>query len=161
GVTPPFDYVPASLAAYTNRLTEEAQVIIGPMKAPDIVLIQEAEDQDICVVNAGALVCGTTNNADGKPDTLQELALTVAAQGGPAYDTAYDRDGADARGIVAAFLYRTDRVSLAAAGTGVLSSSPGVSYRAPALAYNADVQNPKALNAELPADVDTSTGVDG
>jgi uncharacterized protein len=161
GVTPPFDYVPASLAAYTNRLAEEAQVIIGPMKAPDIVLIQEAEDQDICVVDAGALVCGTTNNADGKPDTLQELALTVAAQGGPAYDAAYDRDGADARGIVAAFLYRTDRVSLAAAGTGVLSSSPGVLYRAPALAYNADVQNPKALNAELPADVDLSTGVDG
>jgi uncharacterized protein len=34
-------------------------------------------------------------------------------------------------------------------------------YRAPALAQNADVQNPKALNAELPSDVDTSTGVDG
>ena len=57
------------------------------------MLIQEAEDQDICTVAAGELVCGTTNNADGKPDTLQELALAIAAAGGPAYDAAYDRTG--------------------------------------------------------------------
>jgi uncharacterized protein len=36
-----------------------------------------------------------------------------------------------------------------------------VVYRGAALAYNTDVQNPKALNADLPSDVDTSTGVDG
>jgi hypothetical protein len=36
-----------------------------------------------------------------------------------------------------------------------------VEYRAAALPENADVQNPKALNAQLPADVDRSTGVDG
>ena len=161
GVNPPFDYVPASQAAYDERLAAEAEVIRGPMHSPDILLIQEAEDQDICTVSGGALVCGATDNADGKPDTLQELALTIAAQGGPAYDAAYDRDGADDRGIVAAFMYRTDRVTLASAGTGVLSATPGVSYRAPGLAYNADVSNPKALNADLPADVDTSTGVDG
>ena len=77
--------------------------------------MQEAEDQDICTVSGAALTCGATNNADGAPDTLQELALAVAAAGGPAYAAAYDRDGADARGIIAAFLYRTDRVSLAAA----------------------------------------------
>jgi hypothetical protein len=29
------------------------------------------------------------------------------------------------------------------------------------LSYNTDVQNPKALNADLPSDVDLSTGVDG
>jgi hypothetical protein len=34
----------------------------------------------------------------------------------------------------------------------VLGSSPTVSYRAPGLAYNTDVSNPKALNAVLPAD---------
>jgi predicted extracellular nuclease len=131
------------------------------MKTPDIILIQEAEDQDICTVTAGALTCGTADNADGKPDTLQELALAVAAAGGPVYDAAYDRDGADDRGITAGFLYRTDRVSLAAAGVGVQSATPGVSYRSAGLAYNADVQNPKVLNALLPSDVDTSTGVDG
>jgi predicted extracellular nuclease len=161
GVSPPFDYVPASEAAYQERLAAEAEVVRGPMHAPDILLIQEAEDQDICTVTGSELVCGDVDNADGKPDTLQELALTIAAQGGPAYDAAYDRDGADDRGIVAAFMYRTDRVSLAPAGTGVLSADPGVDYRSPGLTYNADVSNPKALNAALPADVDRSTGVDG
>jgi hypothetical protein len=43
----------------------------------------------------------------------------------------------------------------------VLGSDPGVIYRAPGLAYNSDVANPKALNADLPPDVDTSTGTDG
>src|SRR5690606_9574219 len=47
GVRPPFDYVPASEEEYQERLEAEAQVIIGPMHAPDILLIQEAEDQDI------------------------------------------------------------------------------------------------------------------
>jgi predicted extracellular nuclease len=153
--------VPASVEAYNTRLGQEAGVIIGPMRTPDIILMQEAEDQDICTVTSGALVCGSTDNADGKPDTLQELALAVAAAGGPTYDAAYDRNGADDRGITAGFLYRTDRVTLAAAGTGVLSATPGVTYRSAGLAYNSDVQNPKALNAVLPSDVDTSTGVDG
>ena len=43
----------------------------------------------------------------------------------------------------------------------MLGSSPAVEYRAPGLAYNTDLQNPKVLNADLPADVDRSTGVDG
>ncbi len=161
GVSPPFDYVPASAEAYQARLGEEAQIIIGALKTPDILLVQEAEDQDICAVVSGALACGTTNNVDGKPDTLQELALAIAAAGGPVYDTAFDRDGADDRGIVAAFMFRPDRVSLAPAGAGVLSADPGVTYRSAALPYNSDVSNPKSLNAVLPSDVDTSTGVDG
>jgi predicted extracellular nuclease len=163
GVSPPFDYVPASDAEYRAKLTALADQIVNDLHSPDLILAQEAEDQDICAVSGGALVCGTTNNADGAPDTLQELALAVAAAGGPAYAAAYDRDGADARGIVAAFLYRTDRLTLApaTAGDAVLGSAPTVAYRAPGLPYNVDVQNPKSLNAELPADVDTSTGVDG
>ncbi len=160
GVSPPFDYVPSSEADYQAHLSKLANQIVSQLHSPDLLLVQEAEDQDICTVNAGVLACGTTNNADGKPDTLQELALAVAAAGGPAYDTAYDRDGADARGIVAAFLYRTDRLALAAP-TGVLTATPGVDYRSAGLASNADVQNPKTLNAVLPGDVDRSTGVDG
>jgi predicted extracellular nuclease len=126
-------------------------------------MAQEAEDQDICTVADETLTCGTTNNADGKPDTLQELATVIYSLGGPVYDAAYDRDGADDRGIVSAFLYRTDRVQLlpAQADNPVLGSDPQVIYRSDALPYNTDVQNPKALNAVLPADVDTSTGVDG
>jgi uncharacterized protein len=163
GVSPPFDYVPASQAAYDEHLGALASEVANNLHGPDILLVQEAEDQDICTVSAGALQCGATNNADGKPDTLQELALRIAALGGPLYDAAFDRNGADDRGIVAAFLYRTDRVQLlpAAANDPVLGSTPGVSYRGAPLPYNADVSNPKALNAVLPSDVDTSTGVDG
>ncbi len=124
--------------------------------------MQEAEDQDICSVSGTTLACGATNDADGKPDTLQELALRISAMGGPAYDAAYDRNGADDRGIVAAFLYRRDRVELRPpADDPVLGATPAVAYRGAPLAYNADVQNPKALNADLPSDVDLSTGVDG
>jgi predicted extracellular nuclease len=163
GVSPPFDYVPESQAGYDEHLGALASEVANDLHGPDILLVQEAEDQDICTVSAGALQCGATNNADGKPDTLQELALRIEALGGPVYDAAFDRNGADDRGIVAAFLYRTDRVELLppAAGDPVLGSTPSVSYRGAALPYNADVSNPKALNADLPGDVDTSTGVDG
>jgi hypothetical protein len=163
GVSPPFDYVPASEEAYQRHLADLAGQIVDALHSPDLILVQEAEDQDICAVSGSALHCGSADNADGAPDTLQELALAVAAAGGPLYRAAYDRDGADDRGIVSAFLYRPDRLSLPAATPDdpVLGSSPAVAYRAPALPENADVQNPKALNAQLPSDVDTSTGVDG
>ncbi|NJP31404.1 lamin tail domain-containing protein [Micromonospora thermarum] len=163
GVRPPFDYVPGSEQEYRDQLAALADQITTDLHSPDLILVQEAEDQDICTVSGSELVCGTTNNADGAPDTLQELALTIAANGGPAYAAAYDRTGADARGITAAFLYRTDRVSLAEATADdpLLGSSPTVQYRAAGLPSNADVQNPKALNAVLPSDVDTSTGKDG
>jgi predicted extracellular nuclease len=163
GVSPPFDYVPATEAEYQEKLANLADQIVNSMHSPDVILAQEAEDQDICTVSDGVPACGDTDNADGQPDTLQELALTIKGNGGPAYAAAYDRTGADARGITAAFLYRTDRLSLAAASPddAVLGSAPQVDYRGTPLASNADVANPKALNAVLPADVDKSTGVDG
>jgi predicted extracellular nuclease len=163
GVSPPFDYVPATAAEYQEKLANLAGQIVTDLHSPDVILAQEAEDQDICTVSGADLVCGDTDNADGRPDTLQELALTVAARGGPAYAAAYDRTGADARGITAAFLYRTDRLTPAAATADdpILGAAPQLNYRGTPLASNADVSNPKALNAVLPADVDRSTGVDG
>lgn len=163
GVRPPFDYVPSSDAVYQARLGEIAQQIVGDLHSPDLLLVQEAEDQDICTVEAGALACGTTDGADGKPDTLQELAVAIAAAGGPAYDAAYDRDGSDDRGIVAALMYRTDRVQLLAADAAhpVLGATPAVVYPGTPKAYNTDVQNPKALNAALPAGLPTPSGRDG
>jgi predicted extracellular nuclease len=156
-VQPPFDYVPASDAAYQARLQEIAAQIIGDLHAPDVLLVQEVEDQDIAAVVGGVLSFGEADNADGQPDVLQELAAMIAAQGGPSYQAAYDR------GIVSAFLYRADRVQLlpASAVDPVLGAQPSITYRSPGLAYNGDVQNPKALNASLPEDVDISTGVDG
>jgi predicted extracellular nuclease len=109
------------------------------------------------------MVCGSANNADGQPDTLQDLALAISAAGGPTYATASDRDGADDRGIVAAFMYRVDSVELlpVAAGDPVLSATTGIDYRGAPLAFNSQVSNPKAVNAVLPSDVDRSTGTDG
>jgi hypothetical protein len=163
GVNPPFDYVPASVTAYENHLGDLAAQIAGPMHAPDLLIIQEAEDQDICVVSGSSLACGTTDDADGKADTLQELALAISAAGGPTYDVAYDRDGADDRGIVSAFMYRTDTVELLPVDGSdpVLGSSPTVVYRGDPVAYNSEVSNPKVLNADLPSDVPLDTGVDG
>jgi predicted extracellular nuclease len=163
GVNPPFDYVPASDAIYQAHLNDIAQQIINDLHGPDIIFVQEAEDQDICTVSGGDLTCGATNDADGRPDTLQELTTVIADLGGPAYNAAYDRDGADDRGIVSGFLYRTDRVELlpASASDPILGSSPTVDYRGAPLAYNTEVENPKVLNADLPGDVDISTGVDG
>ena len=155
-VAAPYDYVPASDAAYQKRLGDIASQIITDLHSPDILMVQEVENQDICVVDSGALVCGTTDNADGKPDVLQELALKVASLGGPAYDAAFDRNSSDLRGIAPAFLYRTDRVELVdSAGDPVLGANPAISYAGAGVAANADVSNPKTLNAVvvLPAGV--------
>jgi hypothetical protein len=160
-VTPPFDYVPASEAAHQQRLARMAEQIRLDLHSPDILLAQETEAQDVCRVTAGALDCDLTNpgegntRRDGRPDSLQELALAIAAQGGPAYDVAFDQDSGDLRGITTAYLYRTDRVELLPAGAGdpVLGSDPQVDYDGAALPFNTQVSNPKALNARLPDDV--------
>ena len=152
-VSSPFDYVPASDAAYQARLGDIAHQVITDLHSPDILMVQEVENQDICTVAAAALACGTTDNADGKPDVLQELALRIGAMGGPAYDAAFDRDSSDLRGIAPAFLYRTDRVELLPpAGDPVLGGEPAIGGYTP-VPYDADVSNPKTLNAELPAGV--------
>jgi uncharacterized protein len=156
-VRPPYDYVPASPAAYEEHVGALAGQIVDDLHAPNILLIQEAEDQDICAVVGGSLDCDDgVNDRDGKPDTLQELALAIVAAGGPPYDAAYDRDGADDRGIVSAFLYRTDRVELlpADAAHAVLGSAPQIDYTGAPLAYTTEVSNPKALNAELPEGIE-------
>src|SRR5581483_7697914 len=87
-INPTYDYVPASDAAYQARLTDIATQIINDLHGPDILMVQEVENQDICAVSGSALTCGTTDNADGKPDVLQELALKIATLGGPNYDAA-------------------------------------------------------------------------
>ncbi len=152
-ISPPYDYVPDGDAAYQARLNDIALQIVNDLHSPDILMVQEVENQDICTVTGSALTCGTTDNADGKPDVLQELALKIAADGGPAYDAAFDRDSSDLRGIAPAFLYRTDRVQLLSpVGDPILGGSPAIpGYTA--VPYDGDVSNPKTLNAVLPAGV--------
>ena len=48
----------AGRAEYQERLGLIAEQIVDDLHAPDILLVQEAEDQDICSVAGGALVCG-------------------------------------------------------------------------------------------------------
>jgi predicted extracellular nuclease len=147
-INPPFNYVPNSDADYQARLNDIALQIINDLHSPDILMVQEVENQDICVVTEGALDCGSTDNADGKPDVLQELALKIAANGGPAYDAAFDRDSSDLRGIAPAFLYRTDRVELLPPdGDPVLGTDPVINGYT-SVPYDSDVSNPKTLNAE-------------
>jgi predicted extracellular nuclease len=170
-VNPPFNYAPEDLESYETQLARIADQIMLDLHNPDVIMVQEAEKQDVCSVNpawtpeaglgADRLVCdletaGAGNaHRDGRPDVLQELALVIAERGGPAYDAAFDADAGDLRGITTGFLYRSDRVELldAAADHPVLGAGPAVGYGAEPLAYNADVQNPKALNAKLPDSV--------
>jgi uncharacterized protein len=152
-ITPPYDYVPASDAACQARLADIATQIVNDLHSPDILMVQEVENQDICTVTGSALICGTTDNADGKPDVLQELALKIVSLGGPTYDAAFDRDSSDLRGITPALLYRTDRVQLLTpVGDPILGGSPVIDGYT-AVPYNSDVSNPKSLNAILPAGI--------
>ena len=178
-VTPPFDFVPGSDAEHQARLQRMAEQIRLDLRSPDIVLVQETEAQDVCAVSpawtpgtgaglgADRLECDLTNpgeantRTDGRPDSLHELALVIAEQGGPAYDAGFDLDSGDLRGITTAYLYRTDRVELlpAVPDHPVFGSDPQVAYPGTALPFNTDVSNPKALNAALPDEIaDTCTG---
>ena len=152
-VTPPFDYVPASQADYQARLNDIASQIIIDLHSPDILMVQEVENQDICKITNDAMECGTTNNADGQPDDLQDLALQIVSLGGPTYAAAFDPDSSDLRGIVPAFLYRTDRVQLLSpGGDPLLGGLPAINYAGAAASFNSEVSNPKTLNATSLAD---------
>ncbi|MCD0443333.1 hypothetical protein LO763_06795 [Glycomyces sp. A-F 0318] len=167
-VDPPFDYVPSSYAEYEARMEREAAQIVDDLHSPAILMTQEGEAQDVCSVNPewtkrsdlgeDRLVCdlehaGDANeHSDGAPDSLQELALLIAEHGGPTYKAAGDLDSADTRGIMTGFLYRPDLAGLSKAEhrDPVLGDEPEVDYPTEADEINADVENPKALNAALP-----------
>ena len=133
GVSPPFDYVPASDAVYQERLGLIAQQIVGDLHAPDILLVQEAEDQDICTVFAGPSPAAPPTTRTASPTRCRSWRCASRPRAASPYDAAYDRDGSDDRGIVAALMYRTDRVEIlpATADHPVLGSSPQVSYVTP------------------------------
>jgi predicted extracellular nuclease len=149
GVTPPFDYVPANLAEYQTHITKVARAIVDHLRSPDVIAIEEAEDQDVCT-GGGQLygTCGSTNNADGQNDVLQDLARQVYIYSGNTvqYALATDRVGSDYRGIIVAFLWRSDRVRLAPndASDPLVGSRPS-DPDAGTYPHNQAVMNPKAL----------------
>lgn len=179
-VNPPFDYVPGSYEEYEARMQREAAQIVDDLHSPAILMTQEGEAQDVCEVNPAwskhadlgedRLVCDLVNTgdanerSDGAPDSLQELALIIAEHGGPTYKAAGDLDAADTRGIMTGFLYQPKLAELSSVKhrDPIFGADPDVDYPTEADEINADVQNPKALNAALPQaviDQCTSSGV--
>ena len=156
-VQTPFNYLPGTQGEYAAKLQHLALQIVHGLHAPDILLLQEIEDQDLRHYGKD----GALDSADGELDSLQDLAAAIAAAGGPAYQTAADRDGAGYRGITSGFLYRPDKVRMPQATPDhpVLGSQVGFFYRGKPLPCTEDVENPKALNAALHEDVDDSTGI--
>lgn len=107
-------YVPATFAAYRDRLIATADLILGSLGAPDVIVLQEIEDQDLCRDGGQAFGrCGVEDNADGLLDVLHDLSIAVSRQshGAVVYQPAADRRGVDGRGIVTALLFRPDRLT--------------------------------------------------
>jgi hypothetical protein len=130
---PTFGYAPRSQEAYDQQRIAIAEQIVDALQAPDVITIQEAEKQDVCVpvydeVNpadsfmdcdlspaAPGETMENTDRGSGAPDTAEELALEIFARtdGEIRYEASGDAvHGRDVRGITQAFLHRTDRVEL-------------------------------------------------
>ena len=144
------NYVPLSVEHYDARVTKAALSIINDLHAPDIIAFQEIEDQDVCI-NGGQVygTCGDTDDADGMPDVLQDIAIRIGelTDGEILYLSATDRESADDRGISQGYLYRADRVDLPAADPadpilGERPEDPDARY----YEFNQSVSNPKSLN---------------
>ncbi|MCS6802105.1 MAG: hypothetical protein RMM58_05775 [Chloroflexota bacterium] len=106
-------FIPPSVAAYRERLFATADLILGPLGAPDVFVVQEAESQDLCHSGGQAFGrCGADEGSDGLLDVLHDLSIAVSlrSSGSVRYLPAADRRGTDQRGIVTALLYRPDRL---------------------------------------------------
>ena len=149
GVRKPYDYVAKSEEAFKIRVEKLAAHVVDYLHSPDLIMVQELEDQDIYALKAGRMVLAKKNDADGGNDGLQHVALAIHKRGGPAYGIANDRDGADARGIVTAFMYRKDRVQLMPVSRmhAVFGNNPRLDKKTKLMDLVKDVQNPKAFNA--------------
>lgn len=146
-VTPPFNYLPVSEATYRTKLNALARMVVDALQAPDLILLQEIEDQDL--------------DHDGILDVLADLIAAIRATGGPAYRAAVDRAGVDYRGILSAFLYQPHRLALDEPSPldPVLGEDPSLPYRGIPTSANLGTRNPKALNATLPEDVNLGAGM--
>ncbi|MBN9671331.1 5'-nucleotidase C-terminal domain-containing protein [Roseibium aggregatum] len=105
--------------AEVDRLDMLAQTIVRNLNAPDVIALQEIQD------NSGATDDGVTNASQ----TLQELVDAIAIAGGPQYAFASidPVDGADGgqpgANIQNAFLYNPARVTLDPASLGKIEDS--------------------------------------
>lgn len=143
-----FNYVPRTLEAYQTHITKLARQIVEAMQSPDIIALQEVEDQDVCL---GGLIYGScsgdSDNVNGLPDVLEDLSSEIARLTNSAilYMPAIDRDSADTRGITQAYLYRTDRVTMPIAPEDPILGPRPDDPNADKFPMNQEVSNPKAL----------------
>ena len=132
GVSPPFDYVPASDAVYQERLGLIAQQIVGDLHAPDILLVAGGRGPGhLHRLRRCPRLRHRRTTPTASPTRCRSWRCASRPRAASAYDAAYDRDGADDRGIVAALMYRTDRVELlpATADHPVLGLEPSGQLR--------------------------------
>jgi predicted extracellular nuclease len=108
-VKPPFNYLPSGETEYHLRLEAFASQILNDMDRPELLLLQEVEDQDMLSFSETDTK-QASHRPDGFPDVLQDLSRIIHLKGGPNYRGVLNRFGSDERGISCAFFYRTDRV---------------------------------------------------
>lgn len=156
GVREPFNYVPASDEIYRAQLQNIARQIVTELDSPDILMIQEVENQDIGKMVDGWMVYGAEDDADGRIDALQELALEIVAHGGPMYEVAVDREGGDVRGIICAWMYLPERVRPLEPQDHayLLGEDPVLPDHREWMPMVRDVSNPKAFNAVFRGSLD-------
>ena len=150
---PPFDYVPTAAGPFELRVKKLAQHIHEVLHSPDLILLQELEDQDIFSHKGGRFVKLKKNNADGQNDSAQRIAIEIKKLGGPKYLVANDRDAADDRGIIAVFMYRKDTLTLLNPRSRhfIFGKNPNIKNPVSSHRFNKDVENPKAFNGRMMA----------
>ncbi|MDF3128074.1 hypothetical protein P0Y35_02575 [Kiritimatiellaeota bacterium B1221] len=145
----PLNYVPLSDEIFQARVQKIAEQIVEDLRSPDILMIQEAEDQDIAKMVDGRMIYGNENHADGQIDSLQEVAIAIVALGGPEYEILVDRDGADGRGIICAWMVQTEHLKAVEPESGhwLFGAHPALPPDRIWLPLCGEVSNPKAFNA--------------
>lgn len=148
GVREPWNYLPPSEDHFRAQLRIVARQIVEDLEAPQVVLVQEIENQDIGVLTPGGMVYGGVDDADGELDALQELILEIVALGGPVYTSAVNRNSGDNRGIVVAYLVQADvfRPIHPDADHPILGENPAIDIPGEPLPMIHEVANPKAFN---------------
>jgi len=111
----------------TVRFTEIAQQIVNNLRSPDILGLQEVQDNTGAEINDGVISAS---------ETLQRLVDAIVAAGGPRYEfidnpfiTEGESGGQPGGNIRTAFLYNPDRVTLVTGSVQTIGSQePGGAF---------------------------------
>ena len=164
GVSPPFDYVPASDADYQARLGLIARQIVEDLHAPDVA--DDAGGRGPGHLRRHRRRTRLRDDEQRRREARLAPGARAPDRGGSAARATTPRTTATAR-MPAASSRRSCSAPTGCsscpvtASDPVFGSSPQVVYDTAPLPYNTDVQNPKALNAVLPARANDGTGTDG